>query len=82
MSAIRAEHIREDESLVRPALSLRVDIAVIALWPGHESIETTLGDPAAGFKLNAKVFQRLAPAGQRAFLSKADDSLPAFLKTP
>jgi hypothetical protein len=43
-----------------------VDITVIALWLGHESIETTHG-------------QKLTPAGQAAARFKPNDALLAFL---
>lgn len=58
-----------------------VDIAIIALWLGHESIETTHGYMEADLKLKEKALQKLAPAGQAAPRYKADDPLLAFLKT-
>lgn len=58
-----------------------MDIAVIALWLGHESIETTHGYLEAGLKLKEKAFQKLAPAGQKTLRYQADDSLLTFLKT-
>ena len=58
-----------------------VDIAVIALWLGHESIETTHGYLEADLKLKEKALQKLVPAGQAAPRFKADDPLLAFLKT-
>ena len=58
-----------------------VDIAVIALWLGHESIETTHGYLEADLKLKEKALQKLAPAGQAAPRFQADDPLLAFLKT-
>jgi integrase/recombinase XerD len=57
-----------------------VDIAVIALWLGHESIETTHGYLEADLKLKEKALQKLAPAGQAAPRFRADDPLLAFLK--
>jgi site-specific recombinase XerD len=62
-------------------LQSRVDIAVIALWLGHESIETTHGYLEADLKLKEKALQKLAPAGQAAPRFQADDPLLAFLKT-
>jgi site-specific recombinase XerD len=61
-------------------LQAGVDIAVIALWLGHESIETTHGYLEADLKLKEKALQRLAPAGQAAPRFQADDQLLAFLK--
>lgn len=58
-----------------------VDIAVIALWLGHESIETTHGYLEADLQLKEKALQKLAPAGQAAPRFQADDPLLAFLKT-
>jgi integrase/recombinase XerD len=58
-----------------------VDIAVIALWLGHESIETTHGYLEADLKLKEKALPKLAPAGQAAPRFQADDPLLAFLKT-
>jgi integrase len=57
-----------------------VDIAVIALWLGHESIETTHGYLEADLKLKEKALQKLAPAGQAAPRFQADDPLLGFLK--
>ena len=57
-----------------------VDIAVIALWLGHESIETTHGYLEADLKLKEKALQKLAPAGQATPRFQADDPLLAFLK--
>jgi site-specific recombinase XerD len=62
-------------------LQAGVDITVIALWLGHESIETTHGYMEADLKLKEKALQKLAPAGQAAPRFKADDPLLAFLKT-
>lgn len=62
-------------------LQAGVDIAVIALWLGHESIETTHGYLEADLKLKEKALQRPAPAGQAAPRFQADDPLLAFLKT-
>ena len=58
-----------------------MDIAVIALWLGHESIETTHGYLEADLKFKEKALQKLARAGQAAPRFQADDPLLAFLKT-
>jgi len=57
-----------------------VDITVIALWLGHESIETTHGYLEADLTLKEKALQKLAPAGQAAPRFQADDPLLVFLK--
>ena len=43
-------------------LQAGVDIAVIALWLGHESIETTHGYMEADLKLKEKALQKLCSA--------------------
>jgi len=58
-----------------------VDIAVIALWLGHESIQTTHGYLEADLELKERALQKLTPAGQAAPRFKADDPLLAFLKS-
>ena len=57
-----------------------VDIAVIALWPGHESIETTSKYLHADLSIKEKALAKLQPGGKfRRF--HADDALLAFLAT-
>jgi integrase/recombinase XerD len=56
-----------------------VDITVIALWLGHESIQTTHGYLEADMMLKEQALQKVAPAGQAAMRFKADDSLMTFL---
>ena len=57
-----------------------VEPAVIALWLGHESIETTHGYVEADLTTKERALRNLAPVGSasgRRF--KADDALIAFL---
>jgi integrase/recombinase XerD len=56
-----------------------VDISVIALWLGHESIETTHIYLEADLKTKERALERLAPAGQAVRRYKADDEVLAFL---
>lgn len=56
-----------------------VDIAVIALWLGHESIETTHGYVEADLELKQSALDRLTPVAGRVSRFKAGDSLLAFL---
>ncbi|MBT3218342.1 MAG: tyrosine-type recombinase/integrase [Proteobacteria bacterium] len=56
-----------------------VDITVIALWLGHESIETTHIYVEADLAMKEKALQKLAPIGTDVRRYKADDSLIAFL---
>lgn len=56
-----------------------VDIAVIALWLGHESIETTHGYVEADLELKQSALDKLAPVPGKVSRFKAGDSLLAFL---
>lgn len=58
-----------------------VDISVIALWLGHESIETTHVYLEADLATKERVLQKLAPAGNKEARFKADDKVLAFLAT-
>lgn len=56
-----------------------VDIAVIALWLGHESIETTHGYVEADLEAKQRALDKLTPASGKVSRFKADDSLLQFL---
>ena len=56
-----------------------VDITVIALWLGHESIETTHIYVEADLTTKEKALQKLAPVETLPHRYKADDALLAFL---
>jgi integrase/recombinase XerD len=58
-----------------------VDISVIALWLGHESIETTHIYLEADLKTKERALEKLAPAGAKAPRYKAKDEVLAFLAT-
>jgi integrase/recombinase XerD len=60
-------------------LQAGVDITLIALWLGHESIQTTHGYIEADLATKEKVLGMVAPAGQKAKRFKADDALLRFL---
>jgi integrase/recombinase XerD len=60
-------------------LQAGVDIAVIALWLGHESIETTHVYLEADLATKERALQKLAPVAEQASRFTADDSLLAFL---
>jgi integrase/recombinase XerD len=62
-------------------LQAGVDITVIALWLGHESIQTTHGYIEADLATKEQVLEKVAPAGQLAKRFKADDALLRFLAT-
>jgi integrase/recombinase XerD len=58
-----------------------VDIAVIALWLGHESIETTNKYLHADLSIKEKALAKLQPMGSKFRKFHADDELLAFLAT-
>jgi integrase/recombinase XerD len=60
-------------------LQAGVDMAVIALWLGHESIETTHIYVEADLTMKKRALERIAPANCSARRFKPDDTLLAFL---
>lgn len=58
-----------------------VDISVIALWLGHESIETTHIYLETELATKEKALNKLAPAGAEVPRFKAKDDVLAFLAT-
>src|SRR5438128_8692604 len=60
-------------------LQAGVDIATIALWLGHESIETTHVYLAADLAMKEKALEKLDPIAGEWQRFHADDSLLAFL---
>ncbi|HTD14019.1 MAG TPA: tyrosine-type recombinase/integrase [Chthoniobacterales bacterium] len=60
-------------------LQAGVDMAVIALWLGHESIETTHIYVEADLAIKQKALERIAPTNHPMRRFKADDSLLTFL---
>ena len=58
-----------------------VDIETIALWLGHESIETTHIYVEADLATKEKALQKLDPVGAPAPRYKPDDALLAFLNS-
>ena len=57
-----------------------VDRSVIALWLGHESVETTQMYLHADMRLKRKALSRVTPLGVKPLLYKPDDMLLAFLE--
>ena len=62
-------------------LQAGVDIAVIALWLGHESIETTYGYVEADLKMKEQALDRLTPAHGRSSRFRPGDELLRFLSS-
>jgi site-specific recombinase XerD len=60
-------------------LDAGVDISVIALWLGHESIETTNGYLHTSIALKEKALAKVTPSGSAFKRFQPDDSLLAFL---
>ena len=60
-------------------LQAGIDVAVIALWLGHESIETTHIYVEADLAIKERALERIAPANSSVRRYKADDTLLAFL---
>jgi integrase/recombinase XerD len=54
---------------------------VIALWLGHESIETTHVYVEADLASKERALTKLAPAGAKVHRFKPNDELMAFLNT-
>jgi site-specific recombinase XerD len=61
-------------------LQAGVELSVIALWLGHESIETTQIYLDANLELKEKMLAKTTPPGGKPGLYKPDDALLAFLK--
>jgi integrase/recombinase XerD len=60
-------------------LQAGVDIAVIALWLGHESIETTHGYVEADLEMKQRALDKLTPPAGTVGRFRASDSLLQFL---
>jgi integrase/recombinase XerD len=58
-----------------------VDIAVIALWLGHESIETTNAYLHANLAMKEKALAKVLPVGTPFRRFQANDTLLAFLES-
>jgi site-specific recombinase XerD len=56
-----------------------VDIAVIALWLGHENIETTHGYVEADLEQKQRALDKLTPAASKVTRFKAGDAMLRFL---
>jgi hypothetical protein len=77
----RSTHLSaHDSARDRPAFApIRRGYLCIALWLGHESIETTHIYLEADLKTKERALEKLAPAGQTVRRYKAEDEVLAFL---
>jgi integrase/recombinase XerD len=57
-----------------------VDVSVIALWLGHESIETTHVYVEADLASKERALRRFDPAGTKVHRFKPNDELMAFFE--
>ncbi len=62
-------------------LQAGIDTSVIALWLGHEQIETTQIYLHADLALKEKALARTAPPGTKPGRYKPPDTILAFLQT-
>src|SRR5215469_3971269 len=62
-------------------LQAGVDLAVIALWLGHESVETTQIYLDADLALKERALQKAAPIEAKELRFRPDDELLSFLKS-
>ena len=62
-------------------LQAGVDISTIALWLGHESIETTHKYMVADIETKRKAMEKLNPTGDVSFRYKPSTSILEFLNT-
>lgn len=62
-------------------LQAGIDTSVIALWLGHESVETTQIYLQADLAMKEKVMSKMQPHGEYPVRYKPDDGLLAFLKS-
>jgi site-specific recombinase XerD len=61
-------------------LQAGVDRSLIAIWLGHESVETTQMYLSADMVLKEKILAKTRPLGTSAARYRPDDDLMAFLK--
>jgi site-specific recombinase XerD len=62
-------------------LQAGVDTTVIALWLGHESVETTHIYLEADLAMKEKILAKVSPHTGSLDIYKPDDALLAFLKS-
>ena len=81
--SLKQKHVtvhRLRHTMAMDLLQAGVDRAVIALWLGHESVETTQMYLHADMRLKQKALSRITPLGVKPSIYKPDDELLAFLE--
>ena len=84
MSFSRKKHVTPHvlrHSMAMELLQAGVDRAVIALWLGHESVETTQIYLDANLAIKEAVLAKTMPPEGKPGRYRADDELLAFLQT-
>lgn len=61
-------------------LQAGVDLSVIALWLGHESLESTQAYMSSDLTQKIKIFEKALPISAKPMTFKPDDKLMEFLK--
>jgi integrase/recombinase XerD len=82
--SIRKKHVSPHVLRHAAAMELRaagVDLSTIALWLGHESVETTQIYMDADLALKEKALAKTTPTNSKYRRFRAEDSLLAFLKS-
>ena len=61
-------------------LQAGVDLSVIALWLGHESLESTQAYMSSDLTQEIKILEKTLPISAKPMTFKPDDKLMEFLK--
>ena len=83
-ASLRSKHISPHvlrHTAAMELLQAGVDCSVIALWLGHESIETTQIYLDANLELKQRVLDMVAPLNGKPGRYRPEDKLLAFLKS-
>ena len=76
-----AERLNVAAHIAVDAPQAGVDPSVIALWLGHESVETTQIYLDANLALKEKILSKTHPLGGKSYRFRAEDQLLVFLKS-
>lgn len=81
--SLRKKHVTPHvlrHSMAMGLLQAGVDRAVIALWLGHESVETTQIDLEANLAMKEEILAKTVPPGEKPGRYRPGDELLSFLK--